>query len=79
MTEEQIKFLCKQLVENSNRPLSDFDKELVKQAIDKVIPPSIEGCVQNSAHALAMFSQYSSIAVILLSIILPPYLLSFVQ
>lgn len=35
MTEEKIKFLCKQLVENSNRPLSDFDKELIKQAIDK--------------------------------------------
>ena len=35
MTEEQIKFLCKKLVENSNRPLSDFDKELIKQAIDK--------------------------------------------
>lgn len=35
MTEEQIKFLCKQLVETSNRPLSDFDKELIKQAIDK--------------------------------------------
>ena len=35
MTEEQLKSLCKQLVENSNRPLSDFDKELIKQAIDK--------------------------------------------
>ena len=35
MTEEQIKSLCKQLVENSNRPLSDFDKELIKQVIDK--------------------------------------------
>lgn len=35
MTEEQIKFLCKQMVEHSNRPLSDFDKELIKQAIDK--------------------------------------------
>lgn len=35
MTEEQIKFLCKQLVEKSNRPLSDFEKELIKQAIDK--------------------------------------------
>ncbi len=35
MTEEQIKFLCKQLVKNSNRPLSDFEKELIKQAIDK--------------------------------------------
>ena len=35
MTEEQIKFLYKQMVENSNIPLSDFDKELIKQAIDK--------------------------------------------
>ena len=35
MTEEQIKFLYKQLVEKSNRPLSDFEKELIKQAIDK--------------------------------------------
>ena len=35
MTEEQIKFLCKQLVENTDRLLSDFDKELIKQAIDK--------------------------------------------
>ncbi|MBQ8749268.1 MAG: hypothetical protein IJZ29_02210 [Clostridia bacterium] len=34
MTEEQIKFLCKLFVENSNRPLTDFDKELLKQAID---------------------------------------------
>lgn len=34
MTEEQIKFLCKQIVEHSNRPLSDLDKELIKQAID---------------------------------------------
>ena len=35
MTEEQIKSMCKQLVEKSKRPLSDFDKELIKQAIDK--------------------------------------------
>lgn len=35
MTEEQIKFICKLIVENSKRPLSDFDKELIKQAIDK--------------------------------------------
>lgn len=35
MTEEQIKSMCKQVVENSKRPLSDFDKELIKQAIDK--------------------------------------------
>lgn len=27
--------MCKQLVENSKRPLSNFDKELIKQAIDK--------------------------------------------
>ncbi len=35
MTEEQIKFLCKLIVEESNRPLSELDKELIKQAIDK--------------------------------------------
>ena len=35
MTEEQLKFLCKQLVEKSNKALSDFEKELIKQAIDK--------------------------------------------
>ena len=34
MTEEQAKLLCKQIVENSNRPLSDMDKELIKQVID---------------------------------------------
>ena len=34
MIEEQVKILCKQIVENSNRPLSDLDKELIKQAID---------------------------------------------
>ena len=35
MTEEQIKFIYKQFIENSNCPLSDLDKELIKQAIDK--------------------------------------------
>jgi hypothetical protein len=39
MTEEQIKTLCKIAVENSNRPLSDFQKELIKQAIDKAKTP----------------------------------------
>lgn len=34
MTEEQIKFLCKLMVENSNRPLTQLQKELIKQAID---------------------------------------------
>ena len=34
MTEEQIKFLCKLMVENSNRPLTQPQKELIKQAID---------------------------------------------
>ena len=35
MTEEQIKFVCKQFVENSKRPLTELDKELIKRAIDK--------------------------------------------
>lgn len=35
MTEEQIKFLCKWLVDNGNRPLSDVEKESIKQAIDE--------------------------------------------
>ncbi len=35
MTEEQIKYICKMAVEKSNRPISDLDKELIKQAIDK--------------------------------------------
>ena len=39
MTEEQIKFLCKLAVENSNRPLNDFQKELIKQAIDQAKTP----------------------------------------
>ena len=34
MNEEQIKFLCKWLVENSSRPLTDLEKEMLKQAID---------------------------------------------
>ena len=39
MTEEQIKTLCKIAVENSNRALSDFQKELIKQAIDQAKTP----------------------------------------
>lgn len=35
MTEEQLKFLCKWLIDNGNRPLSDTEKEAIKQAIDK--------------------------------------------
>ncbi len=35
MNEEQIKALCKFLVENGNRNLSVIEKELLKQAIDK--------------------------------------------
>ena len=34
MTEQQIKFLCKWAVENSNRPLTDAEKEILKQSID---------------------------------------------
>ncbi len=39
MTEEQIKSLYKLMVENSNRPLNDFQKELIKQAIDQAKTP----------------------------------------
>lgn len=34
MTEEQMKFLCKWLIEKSSRPLTDLEKEVLKQAID---------------------------------------------
>lgn len=40
MTEEQIKTLYKLAVEHSNRPLSGFQKELIKQAIDKAKTPA---------------------------------------
>lgn len=39
MTEEQYKFLCKWIVDNGNRPLSEIDKELIKQAIDNAKSP----------------------------------------
>lgn len=34
MTEEQVKLIYKWLVENSSRPLTDLEKEMLKQAID---------------------------------------------
>lgn len=34
MTEKEIKELCKFMLENSNKPLSDEQKELIKLAID---------------------------------------------
>ena len=34
MSEEQIKILCKWLIENSSRPLTDLEKEALKQAVD---------------------------------------------
>lgn len=35
MTEEQIKLLCKLAVENSKKPLTDEEKEVLKHAIDE--------------------------------------------
>ena len=35
MTEEQIKFICKWAIQNGNHRLSNFDKEIIKQAIDR--------------------------------------------
>ena len=34
MTEEQIKLLCKLAIANSTRPLTDFEREAIKQAVD---------------------------------------------
>lgn len=39
MTEEQYKFLCKWMVDNGNRPLSEIEKEHIKQAIDNAKSP----------------------------------------
>ena len=39
MTEEQVKLLCKWMVDNGNRPLTEFEKELIKQAIDNAKSP----------------------------------------
>ncbi|MGN0805329.1 MAG: hypothetical protein ACI4MS_08100 [Candidatus Coproplasma sp.] len=39
MTEEQIKTLCKMVVDNSSRPLTESEKELIKQAIDVAKTP----------------------------------------
>lgn len=35
MTEQEIKAMYKLAVEHSNHPLTELDKELLKQAIDK--------------------------------------------
>ena len=35
MTEEQIKALLKLVVDNSNRPLTNYEKEMLKQGIDR--------------------------------------------
>ena len=35
MTEQEIKAICKLAVEHSNYPLTDLDKKLLKQAINK--------------------------------------------
>lgn len=39
MTEEEIKFLCKYMVDNGDRPLSEPQKELIKKAIDEAKTP----------------------------------------
>lgn len=35
MTEQNLKDLCKWALENSNEPISEEQKELLKQAIDR--------------------------------------------
>ena len=39
MNEEQVKALCKWMVDNGKRPLSEIEKEVIKQAIDKSKSP----------------------------------------
>ena len=39
MTEKEIKAMCKLAVEHSNHPLTDFDKETLKQVIDNAKHP----------------------------------------
>ena len=39
MTEKEVKFLCKWIVENSKRPLTETDKEIIKQTIDNARTP----------------------------------------
>ena len=39
MTEEQVKALCKFIVDTSERPLTEEGRELIKQAIDKAKTP----------------------------------------
>ncbi len=40
MTEREIKTMYKLAVENSNYPLTDADKEVLKQVIDKAQHPA---------------------------------------
>lgn len=35
MTEQDIKAITKWVIDNSNRPLSECDKEIIKQAVDQ--------------------------------------------
>lgn len=39
MTEQEIKTMYKLAVEHSNHPLTELDKEILKQAIDKAMHP----------------------------------------
>ena len=51
MTEEQVKFLCKWMVDNGNRPLTEFEKEVIKQAIDNAKSPQ-----ETAASILALLT-----------------------
>ena len=39
MTEEQVKLLCKWMIDNGNRPLTEVEKEVIKKAIDNAKSP----------------------------------------
>lgn len=50
MNEEQLKFFCKWAIQNSNRPLTDAEKELLKKAVDNA--KSIEDLLSVAVAAM---------------------------
>ena len=51
MNEEQIKFLCKWLIENSSRPLTDLEKEALKLVAPAMVGLIIVGLPCHAMHS----------------------------
>ncbi len=45
MTEEQVKFLCKWMVDNGNRPLTEFEKRTYKASNRQCKKSARDGCI----------------------------------